>query len=315
MHVVPVAELQSMPSVARRHHFLPQGYLAGFTDTGRKDGVLYVLDVKTRRAFRTSPLNVAVAKDFKRVNIEGRSPDAVETALAQVEDRAVQAIRRVMDSESFPSDGDLNLILNLLSLVIAQNPKARRALNRARSREADEILQWLVSSQATWEHHVARASKAGESLPSDVSYQRARLFVEERRYQIEFENEGTLLKEFEAQDQLLSALAQRTWSVLIASPRGPNFIASDYPYSLAMEHGFRGVPRFVGKNTELFFPLSKTVGFVGVLGTPPKPVVRVPPRAVAVLNRRIFNVVDRQLFLPRSSFLISEGGSVVEVQT
>ena len=277
--------------------------------------MLHVLDIKTRRGFRTSPLNVAVAKDFKRVDIDGRSPDAVESALAQIEDRAVQAIRRVMNSESFPSDGDYNLILNLLSLVLSQNPKSRRALNGARSREADEKLRWLVSSQTTWEHHVAMARKAGEDLRGDVSYERARRFVEERRYRIEFDNEGTLRREFEAQDQLLAALGQRTWSVLLTPTLGPYFISSDYPYSLTMEHGFQGTPRFLGQNTELFFPLSKTVGLIGVLGTPLKPVVRVAPKAISIMNRRIVRRADRQLFLPRSSFITFEGGNVIEVQT
>lgn len=303
-----------MPSVARRHHFLPQGYLAGFTDSGRKDGKLHVLDLKVRRSFRTSPLNVAVEKDFKRVDIEGKPPDAIESALAPIEDQAIQAIRRLTESEEFPSDSDLNLILNLLSLVLAQNPKSRRSLNRTRTRDADEKLKWLVASQANWEHHISLAQKAGEKLKGDLSYERARQFVEECQYTIDFDNEGTLRQEFRAQDELLTTLGKRTWTLLLAPKDGPTFITSDYPFSLVMEHGYHGHPTFLTENTELFFPLSKRVGFIGVLGTALRPVVSATIKVVAIMNGRVLRQADQRLFLAEDSFLTYEQGGVVAVR-
>ncbi|MCK4348666.1 MAG: DUF4238 domain-containing protein, partial [Thermoplasmatales archaeon] len=65
-----------MKSTARRHHYLPQAYLAAFTRTGSKDDQFFVLDVHSGRPFSTSPINVAVERDFNRVDIEGRSIDA-----------------------------------------------------------------------------------------------------------------------------------------------------------------------------------------------------------------------------------------------
>ncbi len=302
-----------MPSVARRHHFLPQGYLAGFTDSGRKDGMLHVLDLKESRSFRTSPLNVAVEKDFKRVDIEGVAADAVENALASIEDRAIQAIRRVTESREFPSDSEHNLILNLLSLVLAQNPRSRRSLNRYRTRVADEKLKWLVASQANWEHHLSLAQQADEEFKGDVNYERARQFVEERQYTIDFESEGTLREEFHAQGELLSALGKRTWTVLLA-PEDGSFITSDYPFSLVMEHGFHGHPSFLKENTELFFPLSKKVGFIGILGTQLKPVINVSTDVVAKMNGRVLRQADRRIFLSENNFLTYERGRVVAMR-
>lgn len=254
-----------MPAVARRHHFLPQGYLAGFTDTGRRTGVLHVRDIKTHSTFRTTPLNVAVATDFKRIDMEGQAPDAVEVALAPIEDRAVQAIRHVTEEEQFPSDRDYNLILNLLSLTLAQNPKSRGALHR---------------------HQPAASTTSVE----------------------------TLRAEFAAQDELLDALAMRTWSVLLAPKLGPYFITSDYPFSLTMEHGFSGVPSFLRQNTELYFPLSKTAGFIGVIGNPLRPVVRASHKAISVMNRRIVRGANRQLYISSPTYTTFEAGAIVEVQ-
>jgi len=272
------------------------------------------LDLKTHRSFRTSPLNVAVEKDFKRVDIDGKPPDAIESALASFEDQAIQAIRRVVESGEFPSDSDHNLILNLLSLVLAQNPKSRRSLNRARTRDADKTLKWLVASQANWEQHVSLAQKAGEELKGDLSYERARQFVEERHYSIDFDNEGTLREEFRAQDELLAALGKRTWTVLRAPKDGPTFITSDYPFSLVMEHGFHGHPTFLAENTELFFPLSKKVGFIGVLGTALRPVIDVPSKVVAIMNGRVLRQADQRLFFAEDEFITYERGGVVAMR-
>jgi hypothetical protein len=259
-------------------------------------------------------LNVAVEKDFKRVDIEGKPIDAIENALASIEDQAIQAIRRLMELEAFPSDTDHNLILNLLSLALAQNPKSRRNLNRTRTRETVESLEWLVASQANWERHVSLARMAGEELKGDLSYDRARRFVEERRYTIAFDSEGVLREEFRAQDELLSALGKRTWTILLAPKAGPYFISSDYPFSLVMEHGFRGHPTFLTENTELFFPLSKTVGFIGILGTALRPVVRATTKVIAIMNCRVLRQADQRLFLSERSFLTYERGSIVAVK-
>ncbi|MGQ0599019.1 DUF4238 domain-containing protein [Aquabacterium sp.] len=302
-----------MSKVARRHHFLPQGYLAGFTDNSRKDGMLHVLNIETQASFRTSPINVAVENDFKRIDIEGRSPDELENALSRIEGRAIAAIRAVISSREFPSDEGYNLILNLISLVIAQNPKARRALNLNRARAIEGQLSRLVSSPATWEHHVAKALNAGENLPGDLSYERARRFVDEQRYQIAFDNVGTLQAEFDAQDELLNALSKRTWSVLVAPDDGPYFICSDYPCALTMEPGFHGKPGFLLPNTELFFPLSKALGFIGTLGRSHEPVVRLQRGSVAMMNRRIARQADRHIFVSGNSFCTYEHGAIVDV--
>jgi hypothetical protein len=99
-----------MTSTARRHHYLPQVYLAGFTDTGTKDGQFHVLDIHSGTCFRTSPKNVAAERDFNRVDFEGKPPDVIEQELSPFEERAGQAIRKVNRTNTYPSDEDFNWI-------------------------------------------------------------------------------------------------------------------------------------------------------------------------------------------------------------
>jgi hypothetical protein len=126
-------------STARRHHYLPQSYLALFTDKETKKGQFFVLEVESGRKFRTSPINDAVELDFNRVNINGYPPDVIENALAPIEKKAVQAISNIVAKEEFPNDEDYNYILNLICLIAVRNPFLRKSFNRAREQEIDLI--------------------------------------------------------------------------------------------------------------------------------------------------------------------------------
>lgn len=145
--------------IARRHHYLPQSYLAAFTNTGQKDGQFNVLEVQSGRSFRTSPINVATERDFNRVDIEGHSPDAIEQALAPFEAQAVAAIRKVIETEEFPNDDDWNWILNLLGLIAVRNPQLRESFNYSREQVIHRIGDLLVSDKKIWDHHVKKSAR------------------------------------------------------------------------------------------------------------------------------------------------------------
>ena len=42
----------------------------------RQTGLSFVVDCKERRSFYTAPANVAVERDFHRIDVEGQPPDA-----------------------------------------------------------------------------------------------------------------------------------------------------------------------------------------------------------------------------------------------
>jgi hypothetical protein len=56
----------------RRHHFIPQFYLAGFTDSGQRDGSLWILNREDGLRWQGTPASVAHERDFYRVDdVEG----------------------------------------------------------------------------------------------------------------------------------------------------------------------------------------------------------------------------------------------------
>lgn len=300
--------------IARRHHYLPQGYLAAFTDSGLKDGQFCVLDVQTGNSFRTSPLNVAAERDFNRIEVPGHRPDAIENALAPFEGEAASAIRRIIDTEAFPTDSDWNLILNLLGLIAVRNPKLRGSFNRSREQVLRRVSDLLVSDKQLWDHHVKKAREAGEHISDSVSFEDVKKFVDDENYEIEFHPEGNLRVEFHAFNELLPLLGQRTWSLLVAPAEGPEFICSDHPVTLLWKGGRSGPVGFGLKETEVFFPLGRRIGFYGVFESPLKPVVRCKPGHVATMNRRVAWNAERQVFSTLERFFVWHEGEAREVR-
>ena len=301
-------------STARRHHYLPQVYLAAFTSTGSKNGQFFVLDIHSGHSFSTSPKNVAVERDFNRIDIEGEPIDVVEQALASFEEQATITIRNVIESEKYPNDEDCNWILNLLGLIAVHNPQLRRSFNHSREHMFHLIGNLLVSDKKIWEHHVNKAREAGEIINDNVSFDQMKRFVEGRKYRLEFSPEGNLRVEFHTFDKILTILGQRIWSVLIAPSDGPEFICSDHPVTLVWKSGKTGPVGYGLKETEVFFPLGRRVGFYGVFETPLQPVVKLKPGQVATMNRRVAMSAERHVFSALERFIIWHDGQIREVQ-
>lgn len=297
-------------STARRHHYLPQSYLALFTDKETKDGKFFVLEVESGRKFRTSPINVAVELDFNRVDMNGYPPDVIENALAPVEQKAVQAISNTVVTEEFPNDEDYNYILNLICLIAVRNPFLRKSFNRAREHGIDIIGNLLVSDKKLFEHHVQKTRENGENIPETVSFEEMKRFIEDRKYKIEFYPEGNLRVELNTFDKILPLLGERIWSLIIAPPEGPEFICSDHPVTINYKSGRNGPIGFGLRNTEVFFPFSRRAGFYGTFEDPLKKVVHAKPGNVATMNRRVAFNTERHVFSPLESFAIWIDGKI-----
>jgi Protein of unknown function (DUF4238) len=97
-----------MERTAKDHHFVPQCYLAGFTDTGTKDGLLCVFDHVASRSFRQKPRNVAFEVDFNRFEAESQHPDALEKAFGKFEGKAASVIRAICRDGELPSDEEFS---------------------------------------------------------------------------------------------------------------------------------------------------------------------------------------------------------------
>lgn len=304
-----------MRSIARKHHYLPQSYLAAFTDTGSsRDGQFFVLDINNGDRFNTSPKNVAVERDFNRVDIEDKNLDALEQALSQFENRAAQAIRNVNCTKMFPSKEDYNYILNLLCLIAVRNPRSRESFNRYREYTWRVISDLLISDEKIWNYHLERAKETGYVQETNISYEEAKRFIGGEDYKIEFAPESNHQREFNLHDKLLPILGRRFWSLLIAPNSGPFFLCSDHPVALTWKNSDRSGPIGYGlKGTEVFFPLGPCTGFYGVYEEPLPSTVTLAPAQVAKMNLHLIQGAERHVFSIEDHFLFWENGEVMKI--
>jgi hypothetical protein len=93
---------ETSSNIARAHHYVPQAYLAGFTDSGTKDGRLYAHDYKQLKTWASTPAGVGFERDYYRIDLPGRSPDEIEEMLALVEDPGSVILKRVLETQASP---------------------------------------------------------------------------------------------------------------------------------------------------------------------------------------------------------------------
>lgn len=116
---------------AKNHHFVSQGYLAGFTEDGTRNGRLFVAGLVSRRVFPTNPRNVGAERDFNRIEADGYDPDTLERQLGEFESTAISVIRGIQASGELPADEELSYVINLMALLVVRNPRSRRTMNTA----------------------------------------------------------------------------------------------------------------------------------------------------------------------------------------
>jgi hypothetical protein len=136
---------------ARAHHFVPQCWLAGFTDTVDKDGKLHVTDLQRKKQFGPiSPQNVGHRKDYYRIsNPPLEDPVAVEKIFADIESTVGPVLKALDKEKRGHKDGvELGTLLEYMAIQFARVPAFRATIDRTIQAK---ISQALISPQA-WEN-------------------------------------------------------------------------------------------------------------------------------------------------------------------
>src|SRR5260370_37307056 len=145
---------------ARQHHHVPQCYLKGFV-VDRDKPRLFVVDAKVRRAFIANPANVAVERDFHRIDVEDHAPDALENAFARFEGELDQALRRIVAARSIKDENDRVPLFNLIAALATKNPRLREEVRGFQDRTAKLVMEVATSTRERWEAHIRGVQRAG----------------------------------------------------------------------------------------------------------------------------------------------------------
>jgi hypothetical protein len=285
--------------IAKKHHFVPQCYLAGFTDTGAKDGMLCVYDFEAQRFFRQIPKNVAFEVAFNRVDLEDHPPDALERAFGEFEGRVASVVNRITAEHDLPEDEELRYVLNLIALLAVRNPAMRRSMETAQRHMYRVIGDMLASDSGQYKSQAKRARTNGFVTGKDVPYEQVKDFLRRDEYTVEFPPQYHLQRELAVFEKILTALGSRTWSLLTAAPDAPDFITCDHPGSLT--------------HKQLLFPLDARHALMGDRQQRVPRSITLPEAGVAEVNLRMVNLSDRQLYCRTAeiALLAGENGAVI----
>jgi hypothetical protein len=298
---------------ARRHHYVPQCYLKGFSVPRKKMPQVVVFDRLHGRSFQTGIDNVAAIRDFNRVDLDGYDPNVFETQLAAFETELADALVRIIEAKSISADEDRTYLLNLVALLALHNPRWREMRRRFQEQIAKAMMGMIVSTPERYAATLKEAKEAGHTFPdSAVDYQAMRDFVRDGAFTIEVPNEHQLATEIDGIDHILPLLVERRWVLLVAPEGSGGFITSDHPVCLmwsnpdARAKSFHG-PGFGLKNTQVIFPISTSLAMVGTFEGNPG-VMSPNENFVAAINGTVAHFAERQAFARDLHFRYSVSG-------
>ena len=297
-----------MKKPARHHHYIPQFYLAGFTNPEKKTPKLCVLDIIERNQFETSPRNVGAQRDFNRVDVPGLAIDAVEQSLSQFEGQAAAVLKGIRANHLLPrTDEDFSVLMYFVALLHVRNPQHRDALNSTMNRLAKVVMDLTLATPERWETSIAKLKEQGKDIP-DVSYEDMKKHVDEERSTVEVATGYHVALELNTLNSILPYLFARTWSLLIAPDKNTFFVCSDCPVRLVWNKPMNGYPPGLAhRNTEVTIPLGNYVALVGAYEGKSR-TIEVNAQTVAEVNMRTISTAERQIYSAGDfKFMMNDG--------
>jgi hypothetical protein len=252
-------------TTSRKHHFVSQFYLAGFTSDGTQDGEIYSFDVQTKKSWKTVTRQIGVERDFNAIATEDGVSDALEKQLSTFEAQAAATFTRIRESRAVPTGDDFTNLVNFMALIGVRRPSMRKQLDSVQSQVMRIALELYLETPERWKHFCEKAKQDGATTFVDVSYEQARDLFLKDDWRILSHPGNFHSMEFDVIDTVIQLLAQRDWSILIA-PRDSCFVTSDQPvnliWTLPGEKPPYG-PGYGSKHSSVLFPISKDLCLVG----------------------------------------------------
>lgn len=253
-------------AIPRAHHFVPQCWLAGFTETGQKDGRLWVTDLKREKQWPSSPPNTGHCRDFYRVSTPQLDPVTVEKLFSRIEDAIAPVLKSLNDEQRGPNRDELEGLLGFMAFQWVRVPAFRPTiLGIADSIHRAELSEALRSPES-WAKMLKKLDIPADSPGGD--YEQMCEFERSGEYSLSAETEWYLLKAFEGAQTIIPLLMARHWGASIS--RKGSFIGSDNPVVLDGPKG--GMVGF--KNADIvIYPVSRHVILYGTKSVERPPLV------------------------------------------
>jgi Protein of unknown function (DUF4238) len=253
-------------AIARKHHYVPQMYLSGFTNDREQ---CFAVDASTGGTFRSTPEGIAAKRDFNLIDEPGMPADALEKELGKLEGEIAPGIRRIRENATFGENAiDREDMINLLTLLAVRNPRTRAAMNKVYTDLIQGMVVMTFNKEERWKAAV-EAMKAAGKWPADKSadFEDHKKFVEENISAIKPHKNFTLRTELDALGEIYWYFDAYRWRILKAADGAGGFVTTDHP--VCMDRPGAGIyygqqaPGLGLADRDILFPLSSNVAVIG----------------------------------------------------
>lgn len=233
-------------SEPRKHHFLPQFYLRGFSVDRRG---LYQIEKKTAKYYGCQIKDIAAIKDFHKLDYEdAKDPNALEKALAQIEGEYAEHLATFL-AEGLANEHARLYTVQLLALLRIRVPAFKRHI------------------EASYQSSIRKVAELMEregKFPVPPAGLEETLKIKNLKIEIMNWKCLEIMFNLAADEKHLDPL-YRMRTTLMHAPFGTSFITSDQPVSLYHPTAAKS-PYGVGPDTpgiEISLPLcSRTLLFL-----------------------------------------------------
>ena len=211
-------------SSPKRHHYLPEFYLNGFT----RDDLLWLFDRKAAEFRRQAPRNTAVIGHYYTSQTESGEKDySIETHLAKMEGEAKPIIDKLDAGERISAEERVGLAY-FLALLLCRTPKHAREIE-----EIGDAMHKLLAKEMipTVEAAAELLRKSGgASVTAESMFQ----FVHEEKFQMKPSREYTLTTMLEQSRRFFKEIALMNW-VVAHTDGHASFVTTDSPIGFILD--------------------------------------------------------------------------------
>lgn len=209
----------------KRHHYLPEFYLKGFT----RDEMLWIFDRKAREYRRQPPRNTAVIGHYYTTATESGEKDySIETHLAETESEAKPIIEKLEDGQTISTEERIGLAY-FLALLVSRTPKHAREIEEM----ADAMHKLLAKEMIPSVEAAAgllRKSGKEQSLTAESMFR----FIHEERFQMKASRDFTISTMLDHSARFYRCIALMNWWIVHADGHS-SFITTDSPLGYILD--------------------------------------------------------------------------------
>lgn len=244
----------SVLSTPKRHHYLPEAYLAGFARGRSDDSIFYLYDRDDRVVRTQTPRNTAVkARYYTVLNKAGQQSTHVEDGLARIEGLALPVLRKLerRDAINIEERQTFALFVGLLGCRV---PQFERGIRETTDELGKKITARAFPSVAS----VMREMRCQGYSEAEVQASAAEIhrIISDGDYDVRRSKESVVRHMLETARDEGWMFWQMNWLVVHAPPRS-SFITTDAPFMLLPPSGWK--PAFPHLGVGLLTPGAQKV--------------------------------------------------------